>query len=227
MIDPALGLALRKRVSPAPKKHTKNQTPRRKNRGAAVASNNRNNSNSKPKTAMGPVPRSPRNMEIVLRATGLLQSSSGGVIAANMTNNPSTSAEFSACASLYDSYRVERMTFEYVPFQTYNGTINYPPLAVVFDPDTITVPSSLTACIGYDSLRIMDLTKHWSFSVRPPRVSSAAAFTGAYTVYEDGFVDCATPVSESAILWFAASASNSLTYGTYIFHWTVRFNTRH
>lgn len=211
----------------APKKHIKNQTPRRKNRGAAAASNNRSNSNSKAKTAMGPVPRSPRNMEIVLRDTGLLQSSSGGVIAANMTNNPSTSAEFTNCSGLYDTYRVEKMIFEYIPFQTYSGSINYPPIAVVFDPDTVAVPTSLTQCIGYDSLRIMDLSKHWSYSIKPPRISSAGAFTGAYTVFEDGYVDCATPVSCSAILWYAANATVSKTYGTYIFHWIVRFNTRH
>jgi hypothetical protein len=144
-----------------------------------------------------------------------------------MTNNPSAAAEYSAITSLYDSYRVERMIFEYIPQLTYNTGFAFTPLAVVFDPDTTTVLGSFGAALQYDSLRVMDLTKHWNLSVRPPRVSSASALTGSYTVYENGFIDMATPVATSAFLWYAANATSSTTYGNYIFHWVLTVVARH
>jgi hypothetical protein len=144
-----------------------------------------------------------------------------------MTNNPSGSAEYSAVTSLYDSYRVEKMIFEYIPVLTYNSGFAFAPLGVVFDPDTAGNVTSFSNAMQYDSFRACDLSEHWNVSVVPPRVSSASALTGAYTVYEDGFIDMATPVATAGISWYATGCTTSTLYGNYVFHWVLTVASRH
>jgi hypothetical protein len=164
---------------------------------------------------------------MILRSTGFLSSSGGGVIVGHMDNNPSVAAEWSSIIALYDSFRVKSMAFEFIPYLTFQTSNNYPSLAVCFDPDSASNLSSFANAIGYDNFRALDLSKHWHYAAQPPRISSAAALTGAYTVYENGFMDCATPPATSAILWYAAGATATTLYGTYVFHWEVEFVSRH
>jgi hypothetical protein len=175
----------------------------------------------------GPVPRKPRALDMVLRSTGFLTSSGGGVIVGSMNNNPSSSAEWSTVVALYDSYRIKKMTFEFIPYLTFESGNDYPSLAVCFDPDSTSNLSGFSNALGYDNFRALDMSKHWHYEAFPPRISSAAALTGAYTVYENGFIDCASPPSTSAILWYAGGATVGTTYGTYVFHWDVEFVSRH
>jgi hypothetical protein len=176
---------------------------------------------------MGPVPRQPRNLNMILRSSGNINSSSGTIIVGSMNNNPSVTAEWSAIVGLFDSYRVEKMMFEFIPFIPFATGETFPPLGVVFDPDSTSNLSSFANGLGYDNFRALDLSKHWHYDAVPPRISSAAALTGAYTVYENGYIDCATPAATSAILWYADSASASTKLGVYVFHWVVSFVSRH
>lgn len=176
---------------------------------------------------MGPVPRSPRSLQIVLRTTGQLNASGGGVIAGTMKNDPSSAAEWASCSSLYDSYRVAKMFFESIPNMTFVNSNTYPPLFTVFDPDTTSNLTSPADTLGYDNMRALDLSKHWHYEAVPPKISSAAALTGAYTVYENGFIDCATPAATSSIRWYASGATAGVTYSNYIFHWVIDFVSRH
>lgn len=175
---------------------------------------------------MGPVLRQAQSLDVVIRTSGQLSSSGGGVITSSLTNNPSGAAEFSALTSLFDSYRVEEMTFEFIPQLTYNSGFSFPPMGVIFDPDTTGAVASFSAAMQYDSFRVMDLSKHWSYSIKPPRISSAAALTGSYTVYENGFIDCGTPAAISSISWYAANATSSTSYGYYVCHYRVTFASR-
>lgn len=181
-------------------------------------------------SGFGQVVRFPDNVyRTVLRSNGAQNTNGAGVISGNMTNNPSGANLWSSFAALFDSYRVTKMTYEMIPFQTYEYSINYPPLVYGYDEDASSFPSGITSmatALEYVNARIVPSSEHSWFSVRPKPITSSAAFTGAYTVHEGGWLDTATPVGTCCA--FAAMYSGSATqnYFTYILHWEVEFRNR-
>jgi hypothetical protein len=176
---------------------------------------------------LGSVRTNPTNVQAFhLATTGQLTSSAGGNVTSALTNNPSGAAEFSACSSLWDSYRVVRMIMEFIPVLTYNSGFAFPPMVVVFDPDTTTPPSTFAAGLQYDTHEIVDLTKHWWYEATPPKVMSASAITGSYTVNEGGFLDLGNPAGTSSISWRAEGCTSSTLYGTYVMHYFVDLISR-
>jgi len=199
----------------------------------------RRKTNAKPKskgfgiTGTVNLPYSVRPRDLIIKLTyspTAVSSSGGGLIQLAAGDNPNGSGEWANCAGLFDSYRVDSMCVEYVPNLTLQGAANYvtPPLIVVYEPDSATVLGATYALyIGHDNMRMMELTKHWYYNVaKMPRISSAAAITGAYTIYEDGFMDTATPANISSIQALAVNATTSTNYGWYIIHWIVHFKSR-
>lgn len=166
-----------------------------------------------------------------LKFASNVASTAGGLINSGIaTTNPNGSTEFTYFAQLWDSYRVEEMVFEYVPILNLQmaANNNLSPLYVVFDPDTASsLGGSLTPYLNKQNCRIFDMTKHFTYHVKSmPRYASASTLVGAYTVYDDGFIDTATPVGIGSIQWFASGLTVTTTYGQYIVHWKVRFVSR-
>jgi len=166
-----------------------------------------------------------------LKFVSNLSSTAGGLINSGVaTNNPNGSTEFTYFAQLWDSYRVDEMIVEFVPILNLQQGANYAlsPLYVVFDPDTPnTLGGSLTPYLNKQNCRILDMNHHNSYHVKSmPRYASSSAVVGSYTIYDDGFLDCATPAGICSVQWYASGLTASTTYGQYIVHWKCRFVSR-
>jgi hypothetical protein len=158
-------------------------------------------------------------------------SNGGGIITLNASDACSGSGEWSSFAAIFDSYRIRSMAVEFIPNLVLQGSASYtmPMFIMVFDADSTSQLSTTnySAYTGHDTYRIMSLNEHWTYEVlNYPRYSSAAAITGAYTIYENGFIDCSTVAGIGSIQGFATGASTSVNYGSYIIHWIVDFADR-
>jgi len=212
-------------------------TPNKKNNSTAVARRGKSNRRANPedvvvRTQMDrPLATGNSDATLTLRYISNFTSNGSGIINSFATNNPNGSTDWASCAALWDSYRVEEMTVEYIPILNLQQatSTNCGPLFMVFDPDqNASIGTTVTTYIDYQNMRSFDLNKHWSYTVkRFPRYSSSSSLVGAYTVYADGFVDTATPVGLGSIQWLSTGNTISTTFGQYIIHWRVRFVMRH
>jgi len=152
-----------------------------------------------------------------------------GTYAAAFSNLPSGSGEWASCVALFDSYRVEKMVLEFVPYRnsiTATGQSGSP-MYVGFDPDNPGAPASSNALLGKANLRLLDLFKHWSYTVdRMPRVASASAFAGSYTVWGDGYLDTADAAATCSVQVFTENNLASMPLGTMVCSWIVHFVSR-
>lgn len=205
------------------------QNQRRRNRGA------RRSGNPQDVVAVARVDRPfqapSKDVTLWLRFVGNFTSNGSGVIQVIATNNPNGSTDWASAAALWDSFRVEEMVVEYIPIlrlQQATST-NVGPCFVVFDPDTATsLGTTVTTYLDYQNMRSFDLDRHWTYHVKKmPRYASASTLVGAYTMYDDGFLDTATPVGIGAIQALSTGNTISTTFGQYIVHWKVRFVMRH
>ncbi len=178
-----------------------------------------------------PFPVPSTDVTLWLRYISNFSSNGSGIINSFATNNPNGSTDWASCAALWDSYRVDEMVIEYIPILNLQQatSTNMGPLFMVFDPDqNASIGTTVTTYIDYQNMRTFDLNKHWCYHVkRMPRYASSASLVGSYTVYEDGFVDTATPVGLGSIQWLSTGNTISTTFGQYIIHWKVRFVMRH
>jgi len=176
--------------------------------------------------SVGQVPRPIRNYQITLRKLNTVSSGVGGTITGGMQNDPSVCTDWTPCGSLFDCYRIDRMVVEWIPNLTYTTGILYPPLYVVFDPDSTTGPVTIDTALQFDNVRICDMAKTWNVAVNVPRITSAASLAGAFTVYEGGFIDNAAVAVNGGIFWYTANASSSQTYGNVVMHFFLTFANR-
>lgn len=166
---------------------------------------------------------------VVLRFVSNVTSNGAGIANVIATNNPNGSAKWSYFANIFDSYRVVKMMVEYVPILNLQQatSTNASPIYVIFDPDTPnSVGTTVSTVLDYKNLQIADLDKHWYFEVPMPLISSSSATVGSYTIYEGGFIDCATPTGTSSVQMLATGLAVTTTYGQYIIHWVIDFENR-
>ncbi len=144
-----------------------------------------------------------------------------------MTDDPSGCTDWNSLAALYDSYRVDEIIMEWVPYATFDGNLKYAPIFVVFDPDSTSISApSITKYLEYDNCAVMDLTKHWTYKVRPPKISSLAYAIGSAKVLGNGFLDIISPTATCAISYYSENLTFSEQYGTVIAHYKVSFASR-
>lgn len=172
-----------------------------------------------------------KDVVLWLRYVSNVSSNGSGVAQVIATNNPNGSTDWASAAALWDSFRVEEMVVEFIPILNLQQatSTNMGPVYAVFDPDTATtLGTTVTTYLDYQNCRIFDLNKHWSYHVkRMPRYASASTLVGAYTMYDDGFLDTATPVGIGSIQLLSTGLTISTTYGQYVIHWKVKFVMRH
>jgi hypothetical protein len=178
-----------------------------------------------------PFPVPSKDITIWLRYVSNATSNGAGNIQLIATNNPNGSTDWASAAALWDSFRVEEIVMEYIPILNLQQatSTNMGPMFVVFDPDTAaSLGTTVTTYIDYQNMRSFDLNKHWSYHVKNlPRYASASTLTGAYTMYDDGFLDTATPVGIGSVQALSTGNTVSTTFGQYLVHWKVRFVMRH
>lgn len=213
------------------------RTPNKKSNNSRRATRGRRRGTTNPSDVVvtasmdRPFPTPNKEVTLYLRYVGNAASAGSGNLSFIATNNPNGSTDWANAAALWDSYRVEEMAVEYHPILTLQQatSTNMGPCYVVFDPDTAsTLGTSVTTYLDYQNCRIFDLDKAWTYHVkRLPRYASASTLTGAYTMYDDGYLDTATPVGIGSIQAFSSGNTVSTTFGQYIIHWKVRFVMRH
>lgn len=170
------------------------------------------------------------NLTVALKMSTSITSTAGGKITNVFSNLPTSASEWSSCVALFDSYRVRSMQIDFVPglLLSQATTVTYAgPINVVFDPDSTAALATLASALSHTNLRCMMPYKAWSYKVdNLPRVSSASAFAGSFTVFESGWLDTADPAGTSAIQLYAENYANSQLYGqimtTYVIDFAVR-----
>jgi hypothetical protein len=153
----------------------------------------------------------------LLSFTQAVSSSAGGVINAVFGNtNPSSCGNWSSLAAVYDEYRVLAMRVHWVPSNGYNKVVATQtclnPLFVVLDRDSATALTSTGAASGYDSVKMFDLERCFTYDeykMDGPREAS--------------FITTATPTNLGGVLFFATGLSNSLQYGTVLVQFLTQF----
>jgi len=119
---------------------------------------------------------------VVMRFRKIVQHySAAGVLYANVpTQDPSSITEFGSMVTLYDSYTVEKFKVRAFPTFTQSAvddaaqttpvdvTGGYKPLYVVYDPDSTGISGpTKDKYVQYDNLKIINLFKPWSYTVKP------------------------------------------------------------
>jgi len=156
---------------------------------------------------------------------------SDGEIYQNLTDDPSATGDWSSLASLFDSYRVNSITLSWVPLRTFNGTVNYPPLAIIYDSDSTSLPAlgtvTLDYLLQYGNCKIMSTADEFTVkALIPRRTSLRKANNDPTVVQEGGFIDIADVSPTSVMAWYAHGATGDFAYATVIAHWDVTFRAR-
>jgi len=163
-----------------------------------------------------------------LRSSGAVVSDSSGVIQLTQSSDPSSCNDWSHFSSLFDSYRVDSMSFEFVPKPTY-ANLAYGPVFMFFDTDTASFPSGVTTVdhvLEYPNSKIVDISKAWKVEQKLPSPTSIAAIAGSYTLLSGGYQDIATPAAWCALCGYGNGFTTSTTFGTYILTWNCVFKSK-
>ena len=153
---------------------------------------------------------------MVIGYTSTLTSSAGGVIAAYLINNISSSPEWASLAALFSEYRVLGCEIEYFPVNRYSKTTTSTApgiLAVRHDGATL-APGSYDGLMNFSSARKVSIEDPWSHSAHMTGTEEAQFLITSDTAPRFGF------------LLYADGLSASQTYGRYFFYWRVQFRGR-
>jgi len=145
-------------------------------------------------------------------AYSLTSSSSPAVIAPTISNNPSSCANWSSFATVFDEYRVLGLMIKFFPWNRYSkvSTVTTPIYWVV-DRNNLTALTGVGQATQYESVQQKSLEDPWSMS------------TKMYSVEEAQFLNTGSPASTYAFKGYATFLSNSTTYGDLIVYMRVQF----
>lgn len=86
---------------------------------------------------------------------------------------PDAAADFSSLGNLFDLYRVRKVVITSYPSYTNVDVadtgvlLNNVPFYIVYDPDSDTKVTTVSAFAQYDKVKVMDMTKRWKYVVSP------------------------------------------------------------
>lgn len=144
-------------------------------------------------------------------------SSSIGVIAVTIQNDPSGLQDWTNVAAMYDMYKVTSIKVQYIPSypNDVQSVAQYQPAFVFADVDNVAMPGSMTnlVAVQYANCKVVNMARPWKFFVRLPNKTQVAA-TNVLT--QGGFQDCATTSPSAVVCVYGTGFANSLTYGQLI-----------
>lgn len=126
---------------------------------------------------------------------------------------------WSSLATLFDLYKPEYCVIEWFPLRPNDPTATtaYYPIAVCFDPDSGSNPSSFSEITQYSNARVFNIHKAFRYATRIPRRAGAAVA---------GYLDVGTPNGEPASFrWYADSLTASVAYGRMVVSFVVRMKS--
>jgi len=168
----------------------------------------------------GPL-RVPRNgQQAVVRnlnLTAVVQASSGGVVSASFSTNPSSSPDWSALAALYTEFRILALKVTYLPlynvaFAAVSNVNSGIPLAFCVSRNpSASPPATFAAAIQIQPYRWFTASRSMSFSTR------------AMGTNEMAWLTTAAPAAYAQIFLVGSGFTASQTQGTAISEFLVQF----
>jgi len=146
-------------------------------------------------------------------------SNAGGVMALQLTNNPASTSDWVAFASVYTKYRVLAQRFKWVPnsmgFLSGSAALQAPAVIFTVRSNTAyTLPTSYTAAYDNDGARVQNLGRTFSSTVRMDGDPDAI------------WQDTQSPISTWTIALFSSGLTPSATYGQVFSDYLVQFRGR-
>lgn len=156
-----------------------------------------------------------------LKAQATVTSDVAGVIKIQLTDDPSGTLDWTSISALFDSYKVHTIKIKYFPYYP-NDTSSFTlfsPMFMVFDPDHTTSPlTSVNDAIEYDSLKVKNMYKPWSYTARIPTITSLATATH---IQKGGYVDIAGVKTTCGIYGYGTGFNISENYGILLYEFVV------
>jgi len=156
----------------------------------------------------------------VLTSINTITSSVGGVIAFQVSNDPSSSTEWSSVSSLWEEYRTLGFEVYWQPLYTNflpSGTAAFlqGPIVSYTVRDAGAVPPAT-----YDQAWQIGSSKLSHTSQRSKNVIKMSG------VIEGSYQNTRSPLASSAIGFYAANLTSAAAYGYYFIKWLVQFRSR-
>jgi len=149
----------------------------------------------------------------VLQLSGTLTLNGSGALLAAPVMDPSSSGEWSSWATLFDEFRVLSAVFRVVPVL---GSATKGLLAVAFDNDDVTAPTTIDEILSYQNHKLVPLYKGLSYKAVRPNVTSSAYWT-----------DVASPSTQPGSVKMVIAVGDASTGSSYYsMQQTVEFRGR-
>jgi len=150
---------------------------------------------------------------LVLNAVSTLTSNGSGVINLVYNSSPSTAANWTALAGVFDEYRTLAFEVWFEPNDQYDlpATVGTVPILTVLDHDNPLPCASFAQAAQYESVRMHNIS-------RPFR---RKMFMSEFA--EAQFFNTATPSSSFYLKTYAQNAALSSTFGLVMVTWRVQF----
>jgi hypothetical protein len=143
--------------------------------------------------------------------------SGAGAISITISDDPSTSVDWSLLAGAWDEYRILGFTFHYMPFNRYTSSSanQIGPIFTVIDRDDSTGLTTESQALEYESLKVYYLGDPFKRQVR------------SMTSIEDAsFITTATPVARNWLKGICVNITPSLGVGEFWIDYLIQFRGR-
>lgn len=149
---------------------------------------------------------------------------SGYILINNAVRDPSSSADWSPLAAIFDSYKVTGYKVEFQPHVPPGNslTFDYQAFYAVFDKDNgSSTPSySKQFMVDYANHKFKNVFKPWKIYYKVPRYIDGAGGL------QDGYNNTASPVANGRFYGYAEGLDASLVIGDIVITWYVSFKNR-
>lgn len=148
-----------------------------------------------------------------IRGVVAMSTDGSGVMNDVINNDPSGYQDWSALASLFDSYKTLGIKIRYTPDlpNDTSTTTSFKGLYVYGDPDSTTAVTSINEAIQYQNCKVFNMYRPWSYYYKIPSATSVA---NNGIVLSGGFRDAATTTARCCIAFMGSGFDLSTTYGT-------------
>lgn len=148
-----------------------------------------------------------------LRRIVSVDSSAGGVLQVNATNDPSTFEDWTNVAALFDTYRVCAIKIKFIPSLPNDTSLStgFFPLYVVGDSNSSSSPlTSDNVAIQYENMKVMNMYRPWKYYYYVPKQTAGAS---GVIYQQGGYRDMLDTTATAAVYSYGTGFDASTNYG--------------
>lgn len=157
-----------------------------------------------------------------LRQHVSMNTSGAGVYTGDFSvRNPSNAQDWNNCAALFDEYKVCAYKVQFVPHIPAGNstTVDYRPVYITFDTDSTATPiTSMSDCLEYENLKVMNLFRPWKHYMIVPKIVTEGNTLGYQSTQQ--------PTDRGRLTVYAESLDFSAFYGDMIISYYIKFKAR-